>query len=83
MIEEAMKVWRDAYTAYAKAYINPNPQKSPSSIAAAAVIAAAMAADKAEIARLRDALGQIASCQTSHPGDVVCIARESLGGQHA
>lgn len=56
MSEEAIKVWQDAYTAYAKAYINPNPQKSPSSIAAA------MAADKAEIARLREALKPFADC---------------------
>jgi len=53
MSDEAMKVWRDACIA---AF---HPDGPISNEAAAAVIAAAMAADKAEIVRLEGALRRI------------------------
>jgi hypothetical protein len=36
----------------------------------------------ADNARLRDALGKIASCESHIKGDVVSIARQALGDTH-
>jgi len=76
MSEEAMKVWRDACGASQHVWQCKGPAAADQ--AAAAVIAAAMAADKARIVELEGAMRKIASCETRYPGDVVSIARATL-----